>query len=259
MINVRTAAFAAVGLAGLIAAGRVGYGCGRQAGSRQADALVQALEGTQATIRTKEALYQTTLTQVDDARRLLEAREVENRDMLRQLDAAKARVLTTERVSVRWIPRRAESIRATQADVRPTTPWEAHRTRVDFSHDFGPFVVSGHTLTDPAEASLEVVQGRPLALTLAVSRDRDGRWLSHVSSSDPDVRVDVTLGAVDPGVVGPRWYQRFWATGAAGVLGGTSLGVGLEYRGDRYSLGPQCQLWSGGHACGVSLGVRLGR
>jgi len=237
--------------------GTLGYSCGQRSRNGQVEQLAQSLTQSEKTVRLKDGLYQTTLVQATDARKLLELRESENADLLRALDAAKARVLTTERVTVKWLPKQAPT-EATQTDLpTPATGPPVVRKRVDFRHDFGPFLVSGYTLTDPAAGFVTVSQGRPLSLTLAVSRDPTGRWLSHVSSSDPDVAVDVSLGAVDPGVILPRWYQRVWMTGGLGVLGGTAASVGLEYRGDRFSLGPQCQIWSDGHACGVALGVRL--
>lgn len=259
MTTLRKAALGAALLVATVFVGALGYGCGKRSGDGRIDVLSQALAQSESTVKLKEGLYQTTLVQVGDARKLLELRESENGDLLRTLDAVKAQVLTTERIVVKWLPRESP-VEATQSEAPPDrgTP-SVPRKRVDFRHDFGPFLVSGYTLTDPAAGFVTVAQGRPLSLTLAVSRDRDGRWLSHVSSSDPDVDVAVTLGGVNPGMFGRRWYQRFWLSGTAGVLGGSSVGLGLEYRGERFSLGPHCQAWSDGHACGVGVGVRLSR
>lgn len=259
MTTLRKIAVAIVILTASVFVGTFGYSCGQRSRADQLATLSQALSQTEQTVRLKEGLYQTTLVQVGDARKLLELRESENADLLRTLDAAKARVLTTERVVVKWLPKES-AVEATQRDV-PSDPGQppVTRKRVDFKHDFGPFLVAGYTLTDPATGFVTVTQGRPLSLTLAVSRDPDGHWLSHVSSSDPDVGVDVTLGGVDPGILESRWYQRFWLSSTVGLLGGTSVGLGIEYRGERFSLGPQCQLWSDGHACGVGVGVRLFR
>lgn len=259
MTRFRQIVVAAVILTAAALVGTCGYGCGQRSRNPQIESLAQALAGSERTVKLGEGLYQTTLVQVGDARRVIELRESENRDLLKALDASKSQVLATERVAIRWLPKQGlvEAIQ-TNAPPDPDRP-EVIRRRVDFRHDFGPFLVSGYTLTDPAAGFVTVAQGRPLALTLAVSRDPSGHWLSHVSTSDPDVGVEVTLGAVDPGILAQHWYQRFWFTGSVGLLGGTSAGVGLEYRGDRFSLGPQCQLWPDGHACGLGLGIRLGR
>lgn len=257
MTNLRKAAIAASVLIVIFLIGEVGYGCGQRSRETDIANLSQALADSEKTVKLKDGLYQTTLVEVGDARKLLELKQAENRDLLKALDDAKAKVLVTEKVVIKWLPKESP-VEATQTDVPPDPGGlPVTRKRVDFKHDFGPFLVSGYTLTDPAAGFVSVSQGRPLSLTLAVSRDPKGRWLSHVSSSDPDLDVAVTLGAVDPGILDKRWYQRFWVTGTAGFLGDDSVGMGFEYRGERFSFGPQCQLWSDGHSCGLAVGVRL--
>ena len=233
-----------------------GYRCGQSSRDDEVGGLLVKLTQTQKTSEIKEGLYATSLVQMGDLNRLLTEKDVEVARLKKTIDDTKALVLTTERVEVRWKQAYSAPTEATQVPVpAPTTG--LIRQRVDFRHDFGPFLVSGYTLTDPPEGNVTVTQGRPLDLTLAVARNRDGTWSSLVTSSEPGMAVNVTLGGVDPGILKPRWYQRLWATTSVSALPDPGASLGLEYRGDRVSLGPQCQAWSGGWGCGLSFGLRI--
>lgn len=232
-------------------------------GSHRHDAEIRALNTRIAensvTIEAKQGLYETALGQVSDVKSLLDSSSKEVKDLKDQLDQMKSKVLTAERVTVQLKAPISSPTTATQSPASPSVVGGRERQRVDFAHDFGPFKVMGHTLTDPAEGFVTISQGRPLALTVAVARNKDGTWSSLVTSSEPDVGVSVTLGAVDPGVISPSWYQRIWAIGSLSALPSPGASLSIDYVGDRLLLGPSCQAWNGGWGCGLSVGARIFR
>lgn len=232
-------------------------------GSHRQDSTVQELNRrlseSAKTVEVKQGLYETAIGQVTDVKSLLDSSSQEVVELKRQLDESKAKVLTAQKVVVLLKSPLSAPTTATQQTVPPVDAGGKQRQRVDFTHDFGPFKVSGHTLTDPAEGFVTLSQGRPLSLTVAVARNSDGTWSSLVTSSEPTVGVNVSLGSVDPGVISPSWYQRIWAVGSASVLSSPAAGLSLAYFGERFSLGPQCQVWNGGWGCGVSMGFRIFR
>lgn len=232
-----------------------GYRCGSNSRSEEVTDLLAKASESEKTIEVKGGLYATTLVQLDGVKRLLESKDASIATLRRQLDDTGAQVLTTEKLVVRWKQAYGSTVEATQTSV-PITD-SPPRKRVDFKHDFGPFLVIGHTLTDPGEGFVSVTQGRPLSLTLAIARNGDGVWMSYVTSSEPGMAVDVTLGAVDPGIFRVPWHRRIWLTGSVIALPTAGASLGIEYRGDRFSLGPNCQGWRDGWGCGLSLGMRI--
>ena len=232
-------------------------------GSHRHDAEIRALNARIAassmTIETKQGLYETALGQVDDVKSLLDSSSKEVKELKDQLDQMRSKVLTVERVTVQLKSPISSATTATQTLAPSFVAGGRERQRVDFAHDFGPFKVMGHTLTDPAEGFVTLSQGRPLSLTVAVARNKDGTWSSLITSSEPDIGVNVTLGAVDPGVISPSWYQRIWAIGSLSALPSPGASLSVDYVGDRFLLGPSCQAWNGGWGCGLSVGTRIFR
>jgi hypothetical protein len=252
-------AFCALALA--VGAGRVMYGCGQRSRDDHVAELSSQLAQSERTVKVKEGLYATKLVEMNDLRSLLDSSREEIKGLAEQLNDSEAKLLSTQEVAVRWKKafEGAASAHQTDSGPSPTEPGVV-RKRVDFSKDFGPIAVSGFTLTDPAEGTVSVRQTRPLLLTVNVVRDRDGKWASLVTSSEPTMEVGVRLGGVDAGVIPhPSWYQRFWLDMGTAELGDPAVSLGLSYRGDRFSLGASCFASSGTHGCGLTGGVRIGK
>lgn len=96
--------------------------------------------------------------------------------------------------------------------------------------------MSGYTLSNPAEAYVNLEWIDTLKLQLVLTRGEEGSYRVYVESKNNDVvPVNLTL-RVDPSVLQKRWYEKinFTASGAFGnsVIGVTnwggmaSLGVG---------------------------------
>lgn len=83
------------------------------------------------------------------------------------------------------------------------------RTRVDFDQEVDPIRVSGFTLTNPAQAELEVAFTRPLNLTSVVTQQEDGSWRSYIESDWPNLEISSIETSVNPlRSVVPRFRER---------------------------------------------------
>lgn len=250
-----------LGIAALIAVGITGramYGCGSRSRDEQVTDLASRLAQSEHTVELKDGLYVTKLVEIRDLGSLLDRERAETKAMADQLDRSKSELLTTQQIAVKWKSAYEGILNARQTDSgpSPTIPGVTRR-RVDFQRDFGPISVSGHTLTDPPEGEVSVRQTRPLLMTVGIARDRNGKWTSLVTSSEPTMEVGVTLAGVDLGSIpGPSWYQRIWFDVGASALGDLAVTLGSSYRGDRYSLGLSCFESSASHGCGLTVGIR---
>lgn len=135
---------------------------------------------------------------------------------------------------------------ATQTEVPPSSSGGNPRKRVDFSKDWGMVGVSGHTLTDPAEAFVSVRQLRPLRLTLFVSESREGVWSARAVSSEDDVSVDVDVSSVSPRLPARGFFERLGASLHLFVGPSVLTGVGVSYDTGRFGFGPAAFLSTNG-------------
>ncbi len=235
----------------------IAFNCGsRRSASTVAD-LSTKLAQNEKTIELKDCLYATKIVEMTSLTGLLDTSQKQVAELKSQLDASQAQLLTTQQLVVRWKQAYEGAVNAHQTDGGQGSGGIV-RKRVDFDKDFGPISVTGHTLTDPPEGYVAVTQTRPLKLTVAVARNKDGTWSSYVTSSETNMDVQVALGAVDPGVTGPSWRQRIYLDLGAFALGGTGASVGMSYHFDRWSLGTSCAAWAGGTVgCGLTAGFRI--
>lgn len=233
-----------------------GYSCGAKSRDAEVSALAVQVASNEKTTEIQKGLYATAIVQLDGLNKLLDTSQAQNAALKKQLADSGAQLLTTQQLVVQWKKAYEGAVSATQTSVPSTTDPTVTRKRVDFTKDFGPILISGFTLTDPPEGQVSVKQTRALKLTVAVARNPNGTWSSYVTSSDPDVTVDVGLAGVDPGVLDLGWKQKIWLDLGADFVGGHRVSAGASYHFDRFSVGASCSVWDGDHGCGVNLGFR---
>jgi hypothetical protein len=237
----------------LLAVGAVGYifyGCGARSRDDEVAEIATRLAANETTLEIQRGLYATKIVEMGDLTKLLDDTRDEVKALKKQIDASQAQLLTTQQLVVKWKKAFEGAVNAHQSEPEPG------RKRVDFEKGFGPIGVTGFTLTDPAEGFVSVQQLRPLKLVVAVARNRDGTWASYVTSSEPDMAVDVTLGGVDVGVLSLGWRQRIWIDAGVDFVAGRRVSLGASYRFDRVSLGAACSVWEDGQGCGLTAGFR---
>lgn len=235
----------------------LGYGCGSHSRDSEVSSLSTKIAENEKTVEIKDGLYATTIVQMHSIDKLLDTGRSEVAALKKQLEDSKTKLLTTQQLAVTWKKAYEGAVNAHQTPVGPSqTDPKITRQRVDFSKDLGPIGVTGYTMTDPPEGFVSIKQLRPLKLTVSVAKNTDGIWQSYVTSSEPGMAVNVVLGAVDPGILDPSWYQMIWVDLGVDFIGGHGASVGLSYRGDRWSLGANCSALDTGNTCGLTVGFR---
>lgn len=213
------------------------------------------------TVEVQKQVYSKLAVETDGLKKLLDTKDEQLKLLLGELKDRKAEILTVTSMAVAWKKAYEGAAEASQSEEDPPdlpqVPGEIPkpRARVDFNKDFGAIVVSGHTVTNPAEAYVKVSQGKPLKISLVVSEEPDGSWRTYATSSDENIAVDIGLTAVNPKIVQEQWYEKISfngqiAAGPAGFLGG----VGAAYQISQFSVGPNVYATSSGVLYGVQLG-----
>lgn len=219
---------------------------------RELGELRERLATRDKTVEVQKNVYERLAVEHRDLEKLLDDSYAEDEALRKQVKQAREDVLSVDRLTVRWRHPYEGQATAHQTEERPiSTPGrdgtpEHVRSRVDFERDFGYIAVSGHTLTDPAEAFVSVRQARPLRLALALTQGKDRAWHTYVTSSEENVGVDITVASVDPLVLSPRWYEKLSVDTSLGIGGQNFVGgVGLSYRVGKFDVGPAVWLTGG--------------
>lgn len=225
---------------------------------RQAQATAQNLRNEIAakaeTIEIQQGLYSKLSLESKNLIDLLSSKDDEVVKLRDELKKSKDDILSVTSLVLKWKSAYQSVANATQTEIPASGP-AGIRLRVDFDKDFGPFVVKGYSLTNPAYAWLEVTQGRPLRLSLAITQQKDRSWRTIVASSEENMDVDVAVTAVNPYVLEERWYEKlsFDGTLAFGSTPnglGLLMGLGASYKFSSVSVGPAVFV-------GVSSGLSL--
>lgn len=236
---------------------QVGYNWGKRKSADRAAQLAAELSKATETIELTTGLYSKSVVTIQDLTVLLDTSRSEVKALKAHLEEAKAKLLITEQISLRWKEAYEEALKANQTEEPPEEPGGTPRKKVAFEGNLGPVHASGHTLTDPPEAFLKLEQVVPLILTMNLVQNRDGTWTTFVTSSDENMDVKIDVAGVNPLVLSEKWYQKIWVELGAGFLGDPSGSVGLRYYGDHWSFGAECTAWQTGNNCGGSIGYRI--
>jgi hypothetical protein len=196
------------------------------------------------TIQDQQGLYEKLSLQESNVKGMLDVSNAQTKELADQLSKAKQDLQSAVEVSLQWQHAYQAVVNGTQTVVPPSASDNQSRMKVTFSKDFGTFVVSGFTLTNPAEADLTVSQGTPLKLTIAMAQDSSKAWHAYATSSDPNIGLNIDLASVNPWIDQPKWYQKIGVTGdvAAGSTSsgaGVLLGAGLNYSIGNIDIGPK--------------------
>lgn len=230
---------------------KVGHWWSNRVSATEIAKISAQLQQTTETLEIQKGLYTKKAVAYDNLVILLVGQSDQLTSLKKQLKDSQAELLTANQLTLKWKKAYEALLDSQQTD-------EGGRKRVDFSGRLGPIKATGHTLTDPPETYLKLEQVDPLRLTIAVAQNKDKTWSTLVTSSDPNIDVQVDLAGVNPLILSQKWYQRIWLDLGAAALGDPAGYVGLSWRGDRYSVGAMCYASGGSmNGCGATLGVRL--
>ena len=192
------------------------------------------------TIEVKEGLYSKLAVQSKDLSALLDKKDEQIKLLQKDLKKNGEDLLTANSLVLTWKRAYLATVAGHQTDIPPTPGTEGVvRKRVDFEKDFGYIGAFGFTLTDPPEATIQVQQNRPLKLTVTVSQNDKGAWSSRTTSSEENVQVDITLAAVNPYMLEPKWYENIGISAELGAGTGFLAGVGATYKIGKFEVGPK--------------------
>ncbi len=117
------------------------------------------------------------------------------------------------------------------------------RLRVDFDQTQDYLRVSGHTITNPAYAEVDVRWERELKLSFILAK-KDDKLRLYVDSESPDIVPGELTLKVDPSVFERKWYEKFYVGGFVNVGRGVAANVGLGYEvTEKVSVGPSMLLF----------------
>lgn len=195
------------------------------------------------TLEIQKGLYTKLSLESENLKGLLDSKDQQVKELLGQINKTKEDLLAANQLVISWKKAYEGALAATQTHVDPTDPTKPGRDRVDFNKDFGMIGVKGYTITNPPEAWVSVSQLKPLKILVAVSQDKNMQWHSYATSDDPNTGINITLSAVNPYVLEPKWYEKLQlntmlAGGATDSGFGIIAGLGVSYKIKQFDLGP---------------------
>lgn len=125
--------------------------------------------------------------------------EKDNKEMADLLEERKEQIITLSTAVMKF-----KSIKVVVASPEQTE--EGGRTRVSFDQTVDPINVKGYTLTNPAEAELDVNFVRPLKLKTVVTQKPDGSWNTYISGDWPNLTIEQIESFVDPLPLQPKTF-----------------------------------------------------
>lgn len=202
-----------------------------------------------ATIETAKQVYSKLALETQNLQGLLSSKDDEIKSLMKTIKARDEDLLVANNLVVYWKKKFEATGGGTQTNV-------GERIKVEFSKDFGYIKTTGFTLTDPPEFFVSVEQNRPLKMTLVVGQLNDGSWKADVTSSEENVGVDISVAAVNPRVLAPKWYEGFGVNMDVGVGPGMALvGIGASYKISNFEVGPK--VWIAAPTLDVVYGANI--
>lgn len=238
----------AVVIAVLVLAAVVFHVVQQHAWEKQRVDLQNQLASKDKTIEEQKGLYEKLALQESNVENVLNSKDKQIQELEAQLKSTGQQLETATSTSVYWKKAYEGVTEVSEKETPPEGSNKSPRIEVDFKRDFGYIGVHGWCKTNPAEGWVFVENLRPLKLTVALSQDKSKAWHSYVTSSEENVAADITVSAVDPYILQPKWYEKLAVRGDFGV--GTTdsgtgllLGLGATMEIGRFDVGPA--VWVG--------------
>ena len=117
-------------------------------------------------------------------------------------------------------------------------PGEPERIRVEFNQVWEDFMrVSGFTLTNPAEAEIQLDYTRPARITVATTQRPDLSWNTWVTTDIPNLEIGEINATVNPlsrPHEEPDWYDGIYLgvggmVGVQGQMGESNFSFGYDF------------------------------
>ena len=225
----------------------------------------RAYQGQLASLRNQLASSDRTVEELKGTYAKL-AREDEglkssNKELQKLLSKTNQDLIAEQQLSVYWKGKYEFVLSHQPADPGAKPPFDppAHQEACTASpklytasQDIGFIKLTVDTFTvDPSyQQRLTLSPGsKPLTLTLDLTRDREMKWRTHVTSSDDRVGVEIGVNSVNLEPLQPRWYERIrlhFDIGAGLDGPGALIGGGAAVQFGKFELGPSVWATTGG-------------
>lgn len=196
------------------------------------------------TIETQKGVYQRLALQSQDLTKLIGDKDKELKALKDQLKKQGAELLTANTLVVKLKKELEAHHDGPVVTPDPEKPG-VKVALIDTGSQMDPFQVTGKVQVDcdagTSVVDLKLRQCRPLNISVVVSQDKDGTWRTSATSSIDNFGVDITLAAVNPYILEPRWYEKIGLSADVGVGTGPGFlaGVGVHYQIGKFEVGPK--------------------
>lgn len=247
------------GLAGIVLALVLGLAWQNHSHTSRVVDLQNQIAGRDLTVEVQKGVYSKLAMEADGFKALLSSQDEQLKFLKKEVESRKAEILTATTMALAWKKAYEGEAEANQTEIpddgppEPGAPSKPPRLKVDFKKDFGPFIVSGHTITSPPEAFVAVKQGKPIKISLVVSEEPDGSWRTYATSSDENISIDIGLSAVNPRVIEEKWYEKIGFTALLGFGAQPLAGLGASYSVSQFDVGPAVYVTPAGLSYGGSV------
>lgn len=247
----------------ILLAGIIYYVVDERLDSSRESELASKLAHSEQTVKLKDGLYSRAATELSDVRMALDKSAARTSDLLLEAEKSKTELRYATELSLKW-KRAFESKHPgiqtvevpTSAPQECVKTCESIRTTVVLDDQLGPFHLTGHTRTNPAEVVTILEQARPIKITVGLTRADDGKWRTLVAADDKDLQLDIDVSSVDDRLSKKGFLERLSLVVQGAVDGaGLSFAGGIEYQSGRWAAAPLVR-WDSAAGAGGGVQVR---
>ena len=136
---------------------------------------------------------------------------------------------------------------------------ESARFKVSFEHIEDPLKVTGHTLSNPAYAEVNLEWTRGLKLNIILAKTKQDTFRIYIDTDNSDIiPTDLRL-SVDPAMFQNAWYERIGVGADIGVGKGVQSSIRIFYDVlPEWYVGPNISFYYDGEALKTLYGVSVG-
>lgn len=212
--------------------------------------LLNEIATRDKTIEVKEGVYRKLALDTENVKAILGDQQKQNKLLLQQIDEGKEKLVTATNASLYWKQQFEIAVVGTSTVVVPSgngvvlpgAPPVLELSSGPVNFGFVSVLCRAIT-TAPPTFKISLDKGKtPLGISLALTQGEDGSWKSYVTSSDPNVGIDISSTAIDTSKFKSKWYEKISLSAEVGVGGGVLGGVGAQYRFGNFDVGPR--IWS---------------
>ena len=180
----------------------------------------------------------------------LENLKTQNRDLQSIISARNEDIVSLNNVALRWkkkffkVKNTKQTVVASDGVTIVEIPPDCRacldgiRLRVEFEQIKDYLKVSGHTLTNPSYAEINLEWVKDVKFTLILAKDKNKKYRIYLDSADSDIIPSRLELKIDPSVFDKKWYEKIAVSsqlmaGSNGLFG--SFGLTYDFTDNLYA------------------------